>query len=266
MTEPFLAFGGLVRVYPAAVPDGTGLVWVHGGAFAGGDLDMPESDAVARVLSERGTTVVAVDYRVTSQGYHYPAPSDDVIAAWEWSLRQSARLLVDPARLALGGASAGGNLAAGAVLRLIDREEDPLPRLVILAYPTMLDAQPTPSPALRAALDANPDADVFGPTALKRMYVDFLGDALQNPPIAAIPGLATVTELERFPPTLFINSDIDELRVSAEVFAASLIRAGRRVTSFVEEGTTHGHLNRPRELAFAASVNRIIAALHASVS
>ncbi|WP_164861696.1 alpha/beta hydrolase fold domain-containing protein, partial [Microbacterium sp. CPCC 204701] len=121
MTEPYAAADALVRVYPASEPNGTGLVWAHGGAFAFGELDMPESDWVARQLSARGTTVVAVDYRLAPVpeewadaarpargGDHYPAASDDVIAAWSWTAGNAARLRIAPERLALGGASAGG--------------------------------------------------------------------------------------------------------------------------------------------------------------
>ena len=61
MTAPYEKLDGLVRVYPATTPNGTGLVWAHGGGFLFGDIDMPESDWVARQLAERGTTVVSVD-------------------------------------------------------------------------------------------------------------------------------------------------------------------------------------------------------------
>src|ERR687897_3032068 len=109
MSEPYSAAGGLVRVYPGRTPTGAGLVWAHGGGFAGGALDMPEADSVAHALTARGVTVVSVDYRLAGEGCRYPAPSDDVLAAWSWALQNSARLRIDPARLALGGASAGAN-------------------------------------------------------------------------------------------------------------------------------------------------------------
>ncbi|HWV50489.1 MAG TPA: alpha/beta hydrolase fold domain-containing protein, partial [Microbacterium sp.] len=93
MTTPYAAADGLVRVYPAPEPNGTGLVWAHGGGFLFGDIDMPESDWVARQLAARGTTVVSVDYRLAPvpEGFHpgveeapghiYPAGSDDMVAA-----------------------------------------------------------------------------------------------------------------------------------------------------------------------------------------
>jgi acetyl esterase/lipase len=254
-----------VRVYPAREPNGTAVVWAHGGAFAFGDLDMPESDWVARSLATRGTTVVCVDYRLAPvpegwdastparAGHHYPAASDDVLAAWAWTVDHAAELRIDPARLAIGGASAGGNLAAGATLRLLERGSARLPALVLLAYPTLLAVQPAPDPALRAALDANPEADHFGPDAVRRMYENYLGGDVDGAPLGAVPGLARPEDLGEFPPTLIVNDDVDELRVSAEVFGDALRAAGRDVEVVLEPGTEHGHLNRPEE-GRAASV------------
>lgn len=277
MSEPYSAADGLVRVYPAREPHGTGLVWAHGGGFAMGELDMPEADGVARNLAARGTTVVSVDYRLAPSpvdwwdapgparpGHHYPAASDDVLSAWSWTVDWADRLRIDRTRLALGGASAGGNLAAGATLRLLDQDAATVPALVLLAYPTLLAVQPAPSPELRAALDANPEADRFGPEVVRRMYENYLGGPVEDAPLAAIPGLARPEDLTRFPPTLIVNGEIDELRVSAEVFAATLEAAGRDIEIVVEPGTDHGHLNRP-EAGPAASdtIDRFAARLAA---
>ncbi|MCR2800127.1 alpha/beta hydrolase [Microbacterium sp. zg-Y818] len=262
-TDPFPAAGGLLRVYPATEPDGSGLVWAHGGGFHAGDLDMPEAQDVATALATRGTTVMSVDYRLVREGCRYPAPSDDVLAAWSWALDSAARLAIDRGRLAIGGASAGGNLAAGAVLRLMEGATSTLPALVVLAYPTLLAVQPPPGAALRAALDAQPDADRFGPAVVRTMYENFLGAPVQDAPLAAVPARATAADLAAYPRTLLINGDVDELRVGAEVFAATLEAAGRPVQAIIEPGTQHGHLNRPDQPAFTASIDRIAEALAA---
>jgi acetyl esterase len=253
MSEPYSAADGLVRVYPAREPNGTGLVWAHGGGFAYGDLDMPESDWVARQLAARGTTVVSVDYRLVGDGCRYPAPSDDLLSAWAWSVDHSSSLRVDPARLAIGGASAGANLATGAALRLVQAGASTVPALVLLAYPTLLAVQPAPDAALRAALDATPAFDRFGPDVVRAMYENFLGGPVDDAPLPAVPGRATPDDLTGFPPTFIVNGDTDELRVSGELFAATLGAAGRDVDVVTEPGTDHGHLNRPYEGA-AASV------------
>ncbi|WP_164861662.1 alpha/beta hydrolase fold domain-containing protein, partial [Microbacterium sp. CPCC 204701] len=164
-------------------------------------------------------------------------------------------------RLALGGASAGGNLAAGATLRLLERGFATLPAVVLLAYPTLLAEQPAPDAELRAALDANPEADRFGLAAVRAMYENYLGRALEDGPIGAIPGLATPADLTEFPPTLIVNDEVDELRVSGEAFAATLQAAGRPVEVVTEPGTEHGHLNRPHEAAASVTIDRFAARL-----
>ncbi|MEV5069762.1 alpha/beta hydrolase fold domain-containing protein [Microbacterium sp. LMI12-1-1.1] len=268
MSEPYSAADGLVRVYPAREPHGTGLVWAHGGAFAFGDLDMPESDWVAGQLAARGTTVVSVDYRLapvpegwdaagrSGGGDHYPAASDDMLTAWAWVVDNADRLRIDRERLAIGGTSAGGNLAAGATLRLVEQRSMPRPALVLLAYPTLLAVQPAPDVALRAALDAQPAADRFRPEMIRAMYENFLGGPIDDAPLAAIPGNARPDDLVEFPPTLMINGDVDELRVSGEAFAASLRAAGRPIEVVTEPGTDHGHLNRPQEPAASVTLGR----------
>ncbi|MGR0219052.1 alpha/beta hydrolase [Agromyces sp. ZXT2-6] len=309
-TEPYAAAGGLVRVYPAdaaAERPTAALAWAHGGGFAGGDLDMPEADWVARAFAARGVTVVSIDYRLAGDGCRYPAPSDDVLAAWRWTVANADRLGVDPARLLIGGASAGANLVTGAVLRLLghaaaagrgapearletawgDLETPPpsaprsaqptqapqpaerLPAGVFLAYPTLLAVQPEPDAALRAMLDANPVADRFGPDVVRAMYEHYLGGAADDAPLAAVPGLATPADVAGFPPVLMVNDEADELRVSGEVFAATLAAASVPVEVVTEPGTEHGHLNRPGEPAASVTVDRVvdwIAGLEAGVS
>lgn len=265
MSEPYAAADGLVRVYPASTPPDAAtehptpaLVWAHGGRFVAGDLDMPEADWVARSLSARGVTVVSIDYRLASDGWHYPTPSNDVLTAWAWTLAHAADLGIVPARVAIGGASAGANLVAGAVLRLLrDAGDTALPAGVLLAYPTLLAVQPEPDAALRAALDAAPTADRFGSDAVRAMYERYLGGPVDDAPLVAVPGRAAASDLAGFPPVLMINDEVDELRVSGELFAAALVDAGVTVDLVVEPGTEHGHLNRPGEPAASASIERV---------
>lgn len=262
MTEPFDAADGLLRVYPATghVADrAPALVWAHGGGFAGGDLDMPEADWTSRALAARGITVISVDYRHLGTGFHYPAPSDDMLTAWEWTLRHADGLGIDVDRIAIGGASAGGNLAAGAVLRMLadDRRKLSLPAGVFLAYPTLLADQPEPDMALRALLDANPVA-VHPPRYVADMYRNYFGRPADDAPIAVVPGRATASDLADFPPVLMINSEIDLLRLSAERFAVTLVDAGIPLELDTELATLHGHLNRPDEQAASDSIDRVV--------
>lgn len=136
------------------------LVWVHGGAFISGDLDMPESHWVGLALAARGVPVLCVDYRKSIGGVHHPVPSDDVLDAWLWAAGHAADLGARPDRLHLGGASAGGALAAGVTKRLRDGAGR-MPASLVLAYPTVHPQVPPPSDELRRALDKAPAGQGF---------------------------------------------------------------------------------------------------------
>lgn len=254
-----------VRVYrPEAAR--IGIVWAHGGGFAAGDIDMPEGDGVARALAARGIAVVSVDYRLAPlgpglPGFRHPVASEEVGFAFAWAQDAGIAPGIAAAPWAIGGASAGANLVTGATLRMLHRTAgDPgdaaLPALVALAYPTLHAVQPTPDAELRAALDADPEADRFGPDVVRGMYENLLGGPVEGADVYAVPGLATPDELTGFPPVLMVNSDADELRVSGEAFAATLRSAGADVEVIREPGTQHGHLNRPEEPAASVSIDR----------
>ena len=254
-----------VRVYSPKSPSGHGLVWAHGGGFAGGDIDMPEADAVARAFADHGIAVVSVDYALAPMtaewsarlgaekrgGVHYPVPHDEMVSAFRWAATSD----VASRGWAIGGASAGGNLATGAALRLA-HEGGVVPALAVLAYPTLQAVQATPDPELRALLDGDPSADVFTPDFVRGMYENYLGSDPDTADVYAVPGAAEPTALASCPPTSMVNDEPDELRVSGEAFARSLAAAGVKVDVVVEPGTTHGHLNRPEESAFAATIDR----------
>lgn len=242
-----------VRVYWGA--GSTAMLWCHGGAFVAGDLDMPEADWTARRIVElTGTTVVTPDYRLATPvdgtarwPVRWPVPSDDVVAAWAWLVERAVDL--GPDGLYLGGASAGANLATGALLRLrVDPAAPALPTALFLAYPTLHAVQPEPSADLVALLEELPADQRWGPEAVLAMYGDLLGpDLLEDPPIVSTPGHTVAADLEGFPPTLVLLSETDGLRPSGEGFAAALAQAGVPTRVHTEPGTVHGHLNRPEE-------------------
>lgn len=265
MTNPRAECDGLIRIYPAGSGplNGAALLWVHGGGFMHGGLDMPEADAVSRAFAARGMLVASVDYRLVHDGHNrFPAGSDDVLTAWSWLVSHATELGVDSDRIFAGGASAGANLITGATLRLLGHEPQtasaPLPAGLFLAYPTLLATQPAPDAELRAALDADPDADFFVHSVVHGMYENYLGDDPDDAPISAIPGLATMDEVAGFPATIMINSFADGLRVSGETFAATLAAAGVDIDMAYEPDTVHGHLDRPAEPAFDRTIDRVV--------
>lgn len=287
-----------VRVYlPAegATPT-AGLVWAHGGGFMHGDLDMPEADLVARTMAAHGVVVVSVDYAlcpeidgddpeasVETGGVRFPVAHDEVTFAFRWAV--GTGLGAPAGSWALGGASAGGNLAAGASLRLRDdaarSEAGPHPAgddggtsvpssgsgattpgsaaqrtpcSVVLAYPVVHEGLPTPRPELAGKIAALPAGRDFPPQVVRAMNDNYLGHRRGSESPYAFPGGA---DLRGLPPTLIVNSDHDALRSSGEAFAAELAASGTDVYLVREDGTFHGHLNQPDDPGCARSLARI---------
>ncbi|GAA4155143.1 alpha/beta hydrolase [Leifsonia shinshuensis] len=221
---------------------GAALVWVHGGAFIGGHLDMPESNWVALELAARGIPVLAVDYVKCLGDVHFPAPSDDVLAAWRFARERSAELFgVEPGALLLGGASAGGNLTAGAAARLRDAGER-LPAGLVLVYPAL-----DPDGAHPGAVP-----DPSSPTA--QLSLNFAGSEARLHDPHAFPGLGSVGG---FPPSLVVVCEHDGLRPSGEAFAARLANAGRDATLHVEPDADHAHINEPSHPGAARTLDAI---------
>ncbi len=257
-----------VRVYPADEPDGSALVWLHGGAFMFGTLDMPEADQVGRRLSAGGITVISVDYtlapldgldalpapdpdsgmpspeairaEIDAAGprSRFPTASLQTLAAFDWAVENAPALGVDPARIALGGASAGGNLATGAAMRLRDRGTA-LPSLLALVYPSLHDGILTPNRELSLLLEGVPAARIFTPESRAAINRNYLPDGI-DPDGYAFPG---GHELAGLPSVLMINAELDSLRASGEAFAAELALASVDVRVVRQRGAMHGYLN-----------------------
>jgi acetyl esterase/lipase len=263
-----------VRVYRASGERGggarPGLVWCHGGGFVGGDLDMPEAVEVARgVVGRTGGVVVSVDYRLCplppalggtadpgaddQSAVRFPVPHDDALAAYRWTRDSADELGIDPARLALGGASAGANLAAGVALHLRDVGEAPWQ--VLLAYPVVHPALPAPSDELAQAIQLTPPALRFPPELCLAMNENYLGGRIEEATPYAFAGLSD--DLTGFPPTYIDNDEFDDLRCSGEAFAAQLRQAGVEVEQVTSLGVTHGHLNQVGFGPTVASLDRM---------
>lgn len=236
------------------------LVFCHGGSFQHGDLAMPEADHTARGITGRAeAVVVSVDYRLCDEPpggsparrirgtagdltIHAPIPADDVIAAVDWTRAHADELGIDPARLALGGASAGGNLAAAVSLRLA--EQGRAPALSLLMYPVLHPQNPPATPEEEAALAELPESLRFVPERMRLMGENYLGRALEDATAHDFPGLAAPEQLAALPRTYLEADEYDDLRTSARRYAEQLAEAGVEVEYEVRRGVTHGHLNK----------------------
>jgi acetyl esterase len=249
-----------VRVYDAGGDTGGGrpcLVWMHGGAFMAGSLDMPEADWTARELAVRaGAVVVSVDYRLCNDGVHYPVPHDDVVAAARWARDSASSLGIDPGRVAIGGASAGANLAAGAALKLRDADGQP-PAQLIFAYGVAHPVLPPVSADQAVLMREVPAMLQFPPQATSFFNLNFLGGALSTADGYAFPVLA---DLRGLCPVLVLNAEYDDLRPSGQAFAAALAAAGVDVRQVMVASMLHGFLNLPASIGPVGAALDLIAA------
>lgn len=236
---------------PADRPAPT-LVWVHGGGWQYGSLDMPEADSVAKIVADAlAGEVVSVGYRLAPE-HHHPAALDDVAAVVRWAQTAGAAAGIDPDRLVVGGASAGATLAGAAVVALRDAGA-PLPRGLVLAYPVI---DPLGGPYPPEPHPACPPLLWLDRAAIVPMFETYLGrDASDaRPPIVL--GAVDPTGL---PPTLVTTAEVDALAAQADRFAETARAAGVDVTQHRAEGVLHGYLNtvggsRPADRALADHV------------
>lgn len=251
-----LAVAGLpARLYvpTGAAASGPLLLFLHGGGFVYGDL--ASHDAACRALAERsGVRVLAVDYRLAPE-HPFPAAYDDAVAAYRWVLEHAAEVGTSPDRIAVGGDSAGGNLAAGVAIEAA-RAGLPL-AFQLLVYP------------VTDALHDTSSFRLFGRGFyLTREFMElvaghYLGDTdprdpRVSPAYAELPaGLA---------PALVVTAGFDPLRDEGEAYARRLEAAGAYAEVRRFGGQIHGFLNivgigRSSRAANAEIADRLRAAL-----
>jgi acetyl esterase/lipase len=236
---------------------------MHGGAFQFGDLDMLEAHGVSAEIALRWPgTVVSVDYRL-APNFRYPVPVDDCVAVVAWVASRPGALDVDPRRLAVGGASAGANLASATALRLRDQDG---PRLdaVCLAYPAVHRDIPEANPEVVAATAMLPPLARFDRETRRGIYSAYLGEAYDDPPPYGTPAIANLTGL---PAIAIANAEYDDLRPSGEDFARLLRLHGVTVDVWTERGMAHGYLNHVGDVAGAErTIDRFVTHLRTNVA
>ena len=229
-----------LRVYEPAEPTDRALLWVHGGGFGAGDLDMQESHVVSAELAGRsGARVVSVGYRLASASVRYPVPLDDVQTAWRHVRAETP----EAHPVAIGGASAGAALALATALRERDAGAAQ-PDHVLLAYPFAHFPNPSVDDDVARELMTLPAAMRFPTSSIESMVRNYVG-RISDLPVDALPGAAPLAGL---PPVTVIVSEFDELRGSAELLLRQLAEAGVAATGYLAAGMSHGHLNRTPSL------------------
>lgn len=226
------ASGVRLRIYrPRGAASGGALLWLHGGGLIVGRPEMDDARCIAWAR-ELGLLVVSPDYRLAPE-HPFPAALDDAHAAWTWLHRAAPGLGVDPGRIAVGGASAGGGLAACLCQRLRDHR-GPQPAAQLLVYP-MLDDRT----AARRDLDAQ--GHRVWPNRSNRAgwsaYLAHEPGADAIPPYAAA---ARRTDLSGLPPAWIGVGSLDLFLAEDLAYAERLRQAGVPVELHEIPGAPHG--------------------------
>jgi len=218
------------RLYtpPGAEPGGALMVYFHGGGFVLCDLE--SHDALCRRLAAAsGMRILAVDYRLAPE-HRFPAMHRDAAAAFAWARAHASELDADPARVGLGGDSAGGHMAAWLALHGRDR-----PAFLALLYP-LLDVD-------EAQWIGSPMKDL---RFLGRMAVGFIRSQIEDFEEAggSLAAFRVVdADLSRLPPTVIVEVGLDPLRPGIAAFAEAVAAAGVPGERLTYGLLAHGALN-----------------------
>jgi acetyl esterase len=249
--------GRLVVPRGVAGPSGL-LLYLHGGGWVTGDLDTHER--TCRFLArEAGVRALAVEYRLAPED-RFPAAVDDALAAFRWAVAEAEALGADPARVAVGGDSAGGNLSA-AVARLTALDGGPAPVLQLLIYPVCDLSRKHPSYRLFSEGFFLTEAEMDW---YRGHYLGSTDDALDP---RASPLLAPEEELAGVAPAHVAVAGFDPLRDEGIAYARRLERAGVPVALQQASGLVHGFANATStSRASRAAMGAAAAALRAATS
>ena len=200
-----------------------------------------------------GCVVVSVEYRLAPEHPH-PAPVEDCYAGLVWTAKNAAELGIDPDRLAVGGLSAGGGLAAGTVLLARDRG-GPALAFQLLVCPMLDDRNVTPSShEFAEAVVWNRAANLFGWTAL-------LGDAAGTDEVSPYAAPARATDLSGLPPAYIDVGELEVFRDECVDYAQRLVQAGVSTEFHLYPGAFHGFdgMIPDAEISRRAAAERVVA-------
>jgi acetyl esterase/lipase len=223
--------GGVnIRIYTPKSPTGAGLLWIHGGGLVIGSAKLNDR-LCGETAQQLGVTIVSVDYRLAPK-HPFPAAIDDCHAAWGWLQSHAVELGIDLDRVAVGGQSAGGGLAACLVQRLHDEGATVAAQWL---FCPMLDDRTAANRAHDATQHYiwNNRSNLVG-------WSSYLGGA---PGAASVPAYAVAArreDLSGLPPTWIYTSDIELFHDEDLEYARRLRAAGVEVTLKIVHGAPHG--------------------------
>jgi acetyl esterase len=217
-----------VRHYAPDAPEPRPLtVYLHGGGYVIGDLDT--HDEACRILCRHAAVhVLSVDYRLAPE-HPFPAALDDTLAALRWAQAHAAELGADPARVAIGGDSAGGNLSAVAA-QLAARDRAPFAQLLIYPPTDSETKRPSWTRFSEGYFLSQGDRDAFA-----RYYLAGTGVTGRDPRVSPL----LAPDLSGLAPALVVAAGFDILRDEAEAYHAALGAAGTKTR--LTRIPAHGH-------------------------
>lgn len=240
------------RIYkPANAPANARMpviVYYHGGGWVIANVET--YDAAPRAMAKAlNAIVVSVEYRHAPE-YKFPTQHNDAAAAYRWTLQNAASWGGDPAKIALAGESAGGNLAVATAIYARDNRLT-APRHIVSVYPIANSSMMLPS--RKDSANAKP---------LNTPMLGWFGYYYQNSKAdAQDPRLNLVAaNLRGLPPTTIINAQIDPLRSDGETLAAAMRAAGTRVEQRTFPGVTHEFFGMAKVVRGAKDANDLAVA------
>ena len=230
------------RLYRSSTTDNAPLlIYYHGGGWVIGDLDTHD-DICRKLARDAKCSVIAVDYRLAPE-YPAPASHEDCIAATKWIFANAQQLGVDPARIAIGGDSAGGNLAA-----IVSMHSGVKPVFQLLVYPA------TDMRLGQASHRENAQGYLLTADSMKWFIGHYLqGDEKKKLDPMYSPLLSDDATLKKSPPTLVITAEYDPLRDEGEEYAERLNAVGVQTSVVRFRGQIHAFFGMSEILDDAAA-------------
>ena len=208
------------------------LVYFHGGGWVIGDLDT--HDGACRFLAEHsGCRVLSVEYRLAPE-HPFPKPVEDVVAAFAWAHEHAAELGCDPARIAVGGDSAGGNLSTALCLQNRDAG-NPQPAMQLLLYPC------TDAVGGQQSRDTFAEGFLLTRNDMEWFENHYIPDGIDDDEPRA--SMMRARDVSGLPPAYIATAGFDPLRDEGEIYAERMREAGVQVVPQRHPGMIHGFAN-----------------------
>jgi acetyl esterase/lipase len=222
-----------VRVYTPEGKTGkrSGMLWIHGGGYVLGDLTADDY-TMRSMCANTGCVMVSTNYRLAPEN-PFPAPVEDCYASLKWMVNNADELGIDKLKVAIGGGSAGGGLAAGLAIMTRDRGEIAL-SFQLLIYPMIDDRNITPSShAITDLRTWDREKNLFA-------WKAYLGDSAKDGIVSPYAAAVRAKDLSGLPPAYIAVGELDLFLDENIEYAQRLLQAGVPTELHVYPGATHG--------------------------